>query len=72
MPEKKLEIKEKFLAFWEKHPKVKKTIGVLLLIIGIISIITPFTPFGFVGLLGLELLGLREAVWEKFKPWFKK
>ena len=60
-------MKEKFTNFVEKHPRAKKFVGVLSLLIGIVSVLTPFTPLGFMVLVGLELLGIRELVWEKVK-----
>ena len=65
-------MKEKFKKIWTESPKVRKTIGVILVIIGLLSIITPFTPVGFLLVLGLEILGIRFLVWDKFKNWFKK
>ncbi|MDO8565195.1 MAG: hypothetical protein Q7R67_01025 [bacterium] len=64
-------MKEKIQKFLEKHPKFRKTVGVLLVIIGILSIITPFTPVGFLLVVGLELLGIRYLVWDKVKSWLK-
>ena len=64
-------IKQKITRFLEAHPRFKKTVGVLLVIIGILSIITPFTPVGFLLVVGLELLGIRYLVWDKIKKWLR-
>lgn len=63
------EFSKKFLG---SNPKIRKVIGVILIIIGLLSIITPFTPVGFLLVLGLEILGIRVLVWDKLKAWFKK
>ena len=36
---------------------IKKTIGVILIIIGLVALVTPFTPGSWLALIGLELLG---------------
>ena len=51
---------------------VKKTIGVLLIVIGLLALITPFTPGSWLIFVGLELFGFRMLFWNKIKSWFKK
>lgn len=53
---------------------IKKTAGVLLLIIGLAALVTPLTPGSWLIFVGLELLGLRLLVnnglrkyWERAK-----
>ena len=65
-------MKEFFKKFWANNPKVRKTAGVILIVIGILSIVTPFTPLGFFLVLGLEILGIRVLVWDKFKAWWRR
>jgi hypothetical protein len=36
---------------------LKKTIGVILIIIGLAALVTPFTPGSWLALIGLELVG---------------
>jgi len=36
---------------------LKKTIGVILVIVGLIALVTPFTPGSWLALIGLEMLG---------------
>jgi uncharacterized protein YqgC (DUF456 family) len=36
---------------------IKKTIGVILIIIGLVALVTPFTPGSWLALIGLEMLG---------------
>ena len=69
---KSLKIKESLKKVWAENPKIRKTIGVMLVVIGLISIITPLTPVGFLLVLGLEVLGVRVLFWDKLKKWFKK
>ncbi len=51
---------------------VKKTIGILLIIIGLLALVTPFTPGSWLIFVGLEFLGLRILFWDKIKAWIKK
>ena len=55
------------LRFMNKNPKIKKTIGIVLVLIGFIALITPFTPGWWLIFLGLEFLGFRFLLWEKIK-----
>ena len=52
--------------------RVKKTIGVLLIVIGLLALITPFTPGSWLIFVGLELFGFRILFWDKIKLWFQK
>jgi hypothetical protein len=45
---------------------IKKTIGVILIIIGLIALFTPLTPGSWLALIGLELLGIRQWVFRTF------
>lgn len=65
-------MKEYFKKIWTRNPKIRKTIGIFLIVIGLISIITPFTPVGFLLVVGLEILGIRALFWNKIKDRFKK
>jgi hypothetical protein len=65
-------MKESFKKFWEGNPRVKRVIGVFLILLGVISIITPFTPFGWLAIIGMELLGIRIAFWDRAKDWWRK
>ena len=51
---------------------VKKTIGILLIVIGFLALVTPFTPGSWLVFVGLELLGFRLLFWDKIKVWFQK
>ncbi len=65
-------MKNYFKKIWFENPKVRKTAGVILVVIGVISVITPFTPLGFLLILGLEILGVRALFWESIKKFFKR
>lgn len=54
-----------------RKPKIKKTIGVLLIILGLTALVTPFTPGSWAIFIGLELLGVRLLFWSKIVAWFK-
>jgi uncharacterized protein YqgC (DUF456 family) len=51
---------------------VKKTIGILLIVIGLLALVTPFTPGSWLIFVGLELFGFRMLFWDKIKSWFQK
>ncbi len=54
------------------RPKIKKTVGVILILIGLAAFFTPLTPGSWVAIIGLELLGVRILFFDKFKFWKKK
>ena len=51
---------------------LKKSLGVLLIILGLIALLTPLTPGSWLAIIGLELLGIRIALSDKIKKWFHK
>ena len=53
-------------------PKIKKMIGIILILIGLAALFTPFTPGSWLALIGLELLGLRILLSDKLKLWKRK
>ncbi len=53
-------------------PKIKKIVGVILILIGLTALITPFTPGSWLAIIGLELLGIRILFFDKLKFWKKK
>ncbi|MFH1393082.1 MAG: hypothetical protein ABIG73_01715 [Patescibacteria group bacterium] len=55
-----------------KNPKIKKAIGIVLIIFGLIALITPFTPGSWLIFVGLEFMGIRILFWDKIKSWFQK
>jgi hypothetical protein len=38
-------------------PILKKTLGVILIVLGLAALVTPFTPGSWVALIGLQLVG---------------
>ena len=38
-------------------PILKKTIGVILIVLGLAALVTPFTPGSWLALIGLQLVG---------------
>lgn len=42
-----------------ERPIVKRTVGVILVLLGLAALITPITPGSWLLLIGLEFLGLR-------------
>jgi len=54
-------------------PKVKKILGIILILVGFVLLITPFTPGACVVIIiGLELSNIRVLFFDKFKFWKKK
>jgi uncharacterized protein YqgC (DUF456 family) len=48
---------------------VKKTIGILLIVIGLLALVTPFMPGSWLIFIGLGLFGFRMLFWDKIKLW---
>jgi len=53
-------------------PKIKKTIGIILILIGLAALFTPLTPGSWLVFTGLELLGLRILFSDKLLNFFKR
>tara|TARA_R110000824_G_scaffold401771_1_gene615860 strand:+ start:511065 stop:511247 length:183 start_codon:yes stop_codon:yes gene_type:complete len=57
------------MKFFEKHPQLKKLLGILIVLIGMVAFVTPFTPGAVLLLLvGLGLLGIRSEFMENILP----
>ena len=41
------------------RPKIKKAVGVILILLGLAALVTPFTPGSWLAFIGLELLGVK-------------
>ncbi len=54
------------------RPRIKKAVGVILILIGLAAFITPLTPGSWLAIIGLELLGVRILLSDKLKFWNKK
>ncbi len=54
------------------NAKVKKGLGVLLILIGLVALVTPFTPGSWLVFVGLGFFGIRLAFWDKILEWLKK
>ena len=52
------------------RPKIKKVVGVILILVGLVAFFTPLTPGSWLAIIGLELLGVRILFFDKF--WKKK
>jgi uncharacterized protein YqgC (DUF456 family) len=44
---------------------VRKTLGIIFIVLGFLALITPFTPGSWLILVGLEILGLRMLIEKK-------
>lgn len=54
-----------------ENPKIKKTVGVVLIISGMVALFTPLTPGSWLIFLGLSYLGFHFLFWKKIKIRFK-
>ncbi len=54
------------------RPKIKKAVGVILILIGLATLLTPLTPGSWLTIIGLELLGVRILFFDKLNFWKKK
>ena len=54
------------------RPRIKKTVGVILILLGLAALVTPLTPGSWLAFIGLELLGVRILLSDKLKFWKKK
>ncbi len=54
------------------RPKVKKVVGVILILIGLAALITLLTPSSYLVIIGLELLGIRILFFNQFRRRFSE
>ena len=52
--------------------RLKKVIGIILIIVGLAALFTPLTPGSWLAIIGFELLGVRILFFDKFKFWKRK
>ena len=64
-------MREKIKKIWRENQKLRKCVGVILILIGLTALLTPFTPGSWLALIGLELFGIRLVFWEKIKSRLK-
>lgn len=53
--------------FWNEHKNVRRTVGVLCILIGLVALLTPLTPGSWLIPIGFEILGFRLLLWERIK-----
>lgn len=54
-----------------KNPLIKKTLGVILILLGILALVTPLTPGAWLIFIGLEVFGIRLVAWDRVKAWWQ-
>ena len=54
------------------HPIIKKTVGIVLILVGFVALVTPLTPGSWLMLIGLELLGFRLLLFDKWNFFRRK
>ena len=64
--------KEYVKKLFSENPKIKKTVGIVLVLIGLAALLTPLTPGSWLIFVGLELLGLRFLLWDRIKQLSQK
>lgn len=65
-------MRQKFDNFTLNRPRLKKTVGWILVAVGFLAIVTPLTPGGILFFVGLEILGLRIIFTDKIKRMFAR
>jgi hypothetical protein len=63
---------ERFKAYTLNKPKLRKTVGWFLVIVGIIAVVAPLIPGAPLLFIGLEILGLRLIFAGKISRFFTK
>ena len=56
----------------QNKPRIRKVIGVILILVGLVALFTPLTPGSWIAIIGLELLGVHILFFDKLKFWKKK
>lgn len=54
------------------RPKIKKVVGVILILVGLVAFFTPLTPGSWLVIIGLELLGVQILFFDESNFWKKK
>lgn len=54
--------------YLDRRPGIKKTVGVILILIGLAALITPLTPGSWLIIIGMELLGARILLSDRLTP----
>ena len=55
-----------------RRPKIKKVVGVILILLGVLALLTPFTPGSWLIFVGMGLLGLHFSLWDRIRSIFKE
>jgi len=55
--------------FLQSNPKIKKLIGIFLIVLGLLIHLVPFVPAGWIIVVGLEILGVRMLLQKRIKNW---
>ncbi|NBV77874.1 hypothetical protein EBR66_06945 [bacterium] len=55
-----------------QNPFIRKTIGIILVLVGFLALVTPLTPGAWLALIGLEMLGMHLAIGAQFKAWLEQ
>ena len=53
------------------HPVYRKTIGVVLVLLGLVALALPLVPFAWVGIVGLKLLGVPLPFEQRIRAWWR-
>lgn len=63
---------DKIRTILTNSPRLKRVVGIVLVLVGLTALLTPLTPGSWLIFVGLELLGLRFLLWDKIKQRFGK
>ena len=54
------------------RPRIKKAVGVVLILMGLAALFTPLTPGSWLAIIGLELLGVRTLFFDPLRRRFSE
>jgi uncharacterized protein YqgC (DUF456 family) len=63
---------ERFNTYSTTRPRLRKTVGWFLVVIGFLALVTPLTPGAILFFVGLELLGMRARVVERLTQFVRR
>ena len=54
------------------RPRIRKAVGVILILLGLVALVTPLTPGSWLAIIGLELLGVRILFFDSLRRRFSE
>lgn len=63
---------KRFQNFGLNRPRLRKSVGWVLIVFGFLALVTPLTPGGLLFFVGLELAGIRLAAFDTVRAWLER